>query len=184
MVRTETAVDEHKYPWWQVFLGVWHQYPAKERKDILSVDVIDRSYDPKLGILTSTKLYISKRSGVPGWLKKMARTSYYEYSREEIKIDIVNKTMTTKLILLSWKPVIKDYTLTRLYTPSTANPLWTARQTTFHCDVKKSVGWLLEPFIHNKHKRSIPDSRISLATSINRMLEKFPSLNDPFNNNK
>lgn len=176
MVRTENAQDEHKYPWWQVFLGVLHQYPAKERKDILSVDTIDRSYDPERGILRTTKLYISKRE-VPAWVQKIAKIPYYEYSREEVKIDIINKTMETKLVLLNWKSFIKDYTLTRYYVQSASNPGWIARQTRFHCDAAmKKIGWMVEKVVYNSHQHGIPTSRISLATSINSLLERFPCL--------
>ena len=47
-----------RHSWEDISLASWKKYPSENRPDVLSVDLIDRHFDPETGILTSTRLVI------------------------------------------------------------------------------------------------------------------------------
>merc|ERR1711907_300087 len=64
--KTIHHVFEHN--WEDVSLASWHKYPSEDRPDVLSVDLVDRKFDPETGVLTATRLVIMQ-DGVPKILK-------------------------------------------------------------------------------------------------------------------
>lgn len=60
--------DSH--PWALVNQGIWRKYPNRECSHVISVDVLDRSIDPKTGILRTERV-LGVRQKVPLWVLKV-----------------------------------------------------------------------------------------------------------------
>jgi hypothetical protein len=97
----DTLYHTFHHPWNQISLASWRKYPNPNRPDVLSVDLINKHFDPATGILTSTRL-ITTHVRLPSFLE-----SFYSnpivYCVEESYVDPRNQTMrlVSKNITLS-----------------------------------------------------------------------------------
>ncbi len=75
-------------------MASWRKYPNPGRPDVLSVDIINKRFDPETGVLYATRL-ITTHVRLPSFLE-----SFYDnptvYCVEESVVDPRNKTMTLK----------------------------------------------------------------------------------------
>jgi hypothetical protein len=67
MPLTASLNHTFAHSWSEISLAYWLKYPSPERPDVLSVDLIDREFDPETGIL-SAKRIITSRLPFPAWL--------------------------------------------------------------------------------------------------------------------
>ena len=95
MPITITLSHTFQHSWESVSLAYWLKYPSPERPDVLSVDLIDRHFDPETGILTAKRL-ITSRLPFPSWLVKVVPWDLNSdcLALEEAIIDPSQKSMT------------------------------------------------------------------------------------------
>lgn len=60
----------HSHQWSHVVIGMWHKYPNPHCAHVLTVDTVDRSVDPKTGIIRTERILGCKQK-MPGWIIKV-----------------------------------------------------------------------------------------------------------------
>src|SRR3989338_5530457 len=70
MPETTKLTHMFDHTWASISLAYWLKYPSPERPDVLSVDLIDRHFDPDTGVLTAKRM-ITSRLPFPSWLQKI-----------------------------------------------------------------------------------------------------------------
>eukprot|EP01120_Amphizonella_sp_Union-15-10_P005257 TRINITY_DN159_c0_g1_i1.p1 TRINITY_DN159_c0_g1~~TRINITY_DN159_c0_g1_i1.p1 ORF type:complete len:307 (+),score=62.55 TRINITY_DN159_c0_g1_i1:131-1051(+) len=111
------------HSWKDVFLASWKKYPSHRRPDILSIDLINKEFDPEAQVLTTTRI-VSIKSNMPAWLQPILGGSMCWFL-EEARIDMKNNTMTLLSKNLSFETLIRmDEGI--IYKPLKANPAWTS----------------------------------------------------------
>lgn len=78
------------HPWSTVSLASWKKYPSTQQPEIVSIDLIDKHYDPDHGILRSKRVAVVYPQ-LPFWLQ------FYQHPIifiEESIVDVPNQTMT------------------------------------------------------------------------------------------
>ena len=58
------------YQWSQAALAVWHKYPNPFAPHVVSMDVVDRTYDERTGLLRVERI-LGVRQGAPTWAVKV-----------------------------------------------------------------------------------------------------------------
>ena len=58
------------HPWSHVVIGMWHKYPNSKCTHVVSIDTIDRSVDPKTGIIRTERVLGCKQKA-PLWIVKV-----------------------------------------------------------------------------------------------------------------
>lgn len=58
------------YQWSQTALAVWHKYPNPFAPHVVSMDVVDRTYDERTGLLRVERI-LGVRQGAPTWAVKV-----------------------------------------------------------------------------------------------------------------
>ena len=58
------------HPWSHVVIGMWHKYPNSKCTHVISIDTIDRSVDPKTGIIRTERVLGCKQRA-PLWIVKV-----------------------------------------------------------------------------------------------------------------
>ena len=58
------------HPWSHVVIGMWHKYPNSKCTHVVSIDTIDRSVDPKTGIIRTERVLGCKQKA-PMWIVKV-----------------------------------------------------------------------------------------------------------------
>lgn len=111
-----------KYNWKDVFLASWLKYPSNLRPDIISVDIINKEFDPLTGILTSTRLFIAEKS-IPFIFRAILPSSRMIFV-EESKMDPKEKKMRLYSENISFESTLKTQEICT-YTESKENSEWT-----------------------------------------------------------
>ena len=62
------------HPWSHVVIGMWHKYPNSKCTHVISIDTIDRSVDPKTGIIRTERVLGCKQRA-PLWIVKVRHPS-------------------------------------------------------------------------------------------------------------
>jgi PRELI-like family len=83
-----------KYPWRDISHASWRKYPNATRPDVLSVDIIDRHFDPETGIFTATRL-LTTDPKFPSWMSPFC-SNVHMYCLEETVVDPRNQTMVLR----------------------------------------------------------------------------------------
>merc|ERR1712137_1521783 len=58
MPKYENVKHTFEHSWNDISLASWKKYPTETRPDVLSVDLVERNFDPETGILTATRVVI------------------------------------------------------------------------------------------------------------------------------
>lgn len=58
------------HPWSHVVIGMWHKYPNPHCSHVVTIDVLDRSVDPKTGIIRTERVLGCKQKA-PMWIVKV-----------------------------------------------------------------------------------------------------------------
>ena len=58
------------HSWAHVIIGMWHKYPNPHCSHVVTVDVVDRSVDPRTGIIRTERILGCKQRA-PGWIVKV-----------------------------------------------------------------------------------------------------------------
>ncbi|SAM81347.1 related to protein involved in intramitochondrial protein sorting [Ustilago bromivora] len=115
MPQTFFQEQEFAYPWHQTANAVWNKYPNPHADHVVSVDVLDQSFDPNSGQLRTERI-IGVRQGAPGWLVRLVGASEDTYVREIVMVNPWTKQfqMTSTNLSLSQYMLVKEYIT---YTP-------------------------------------------------------------------
>lgn len=70
----DNADSFNRHPWSHVVIGMWHKYPNSKCTHVVSVDVLDRSVDPKTGIIRTERVLGCKQK-TPLWIVKVCYAS-------------------------------------------------------------------------------------------------------------
>lgn len=65
-----TWMSVTRHPWSHVVIGMWHKYPNPKCSHVVSIDVVDRSVDPKTGIIRTERILGCKQKA-PSWIVKV-----------------------------------------------------------------------------------------------------------------
>ncbi|KAI8916032.1 PRELI-like family-domain-containing protein [Gorgonomyces haynaldii] len=85
----------YNHHWDKVTAAIWLKYqpPNPFSTHVLSADVIDRTFDPKTGILTTTRLVLKKnRVPIPQWAQYII-SSQNAYVLEQSTVNVKTKEM-------------------------------------------------------------------------------------------
>lgn len=63
-------VSSSSHPWSHVVIGMWHKYPNPKCTHVVSIDTLDRSVDPKTGIIRTERVLGCKQKA-PLWIVKV-----------------------------------------------------------------------------------------------------------------
>jgi len=111
----------YDHPWTHVQLGIWRKYPNPHCSHVLTVDVLDRSVDPKSGIVRTERILGCKQKA-PRWILKLMGGSEDAFVREVTFVDPI----TQQTSIVSTNMSMSQYLtcLERIsYTPSPTAPL-------------------------------------------------------------
>jgi len=111
-----------RHSWRDVFLASWKKYPCPSRPDILSIDIVNKNFDPERQVLTTTRL-VTLKSTAPSWLQPVLGGSLCWFVEEAV-IDIKNQKMVLYSKNINFKSLFSlEESCT--YVPSSENPDWT-----------------------------------------------------------
>ncbi|THH02516.1 hypothetical protein EW026_g336 [Hermanssonia centrifuga] len=96
------------HPWSHVVIGMWHKYPNPHCTHVVTIDVVDRSVDPKTGIIRTERVLGCKQKA-PGWIVKVFGGSDDAFVREISFIDPATQTATITSVNLSLSQVATCY---------------------------------------------------------------------------
>jgi len=135
MVYFLDQTHTYDHPWALVNQGIWRKYPNRECAHVISVDVIDRSIDPKTGVLRTERI-LGVRQKAPLWALKLLGGSEHAFVREVSFVDPSTKrtTLTSENLSLSQYVAVLEQIS---YTPSEKFP---QTQTNFYQSVSISAG--------------------------------------------
>jgi len=111
----------YDHPWALVNLGIWRKYPNKQCAHVISVDVLDRTIDPKTGIIRTERI-LGVRQKAPLWVLKLLGGSEHAFVREISFVDPAARRTTLTSVNLSlsqYVTVLEQIS----YTPSHTHPL-------------------------------------------------------------
>ncbi|KDQ54863.1 hypothetical protein JAAARDRAFT_37976 [Jaapia argillacea MUCL 33604] len=94
--------QSHSYdhPWSRVVIGMWHKYPNPHCSHVMSVDVIDRSVDPRTGVIRTERILGCKQK-TPIWVVKLFGGSEDAFVREVSFVDPTTQETTMTSVNLS-----------------------------------------------------------------------------------
>lgn len=168
-----------RYEWQAVSLASWKKYPNPERPDVLSVDIIDKKFDPETGTLTARRVVIMKDRRLPRILQPIFGGGYCICVEDSV-VDPINKKMVLQARNVTFQNVASiDETCT--YTVSPLNKLHThleqeAKVTAFPFGVKGSI----EKFLGDKFKTNAVAGRKIMDKAIERVLDEYHEAYDKF----
>ncbi|KAI9314601.1 protein MSF1 [Dichotomocladium elegans] len=116
---------EYNYEWSLVSAAQWQKYPNEHCPHVQHVDVLNRTIDPKTGILTTERL-ITVKQNVPALIMKvlLGSNGSEQYVREISIIDPKEKTLTmtsqnltmSNLLSVNEKIIYKEHPLDKAKT--------------------------------------------------------------------
>jgi len=118
-----TLLHTFKHSWHECTLASWMKYPNPDRPDVLSVDLINKDYDEKTGILRATRL-IMMDSWIPSWIRFLTGGSNVCFFLEESITDPVNKRLILRGKNFSFSQIV-SMEETCVYTQSEESDEWT-----------------------------------------------------------
>ncbi|KAJ7462799.1 PRELI-like family-domain-containing protein [Mycena galericulata] len=90
----------YEHPWSHVVIGMWHKYPNPKCSHVISIDVLDRTVDPKTGIIRTERILGCKQK-TPGWIVKFFGGSEDAFVREISFVDPATQNATITSVNLS-----------------------------------------------------------------------------------
>jgi len=110
------------YPWANVSIANWRKYGAwnTQSTHVVAVDTLNRSVDPRTGILRTERLITCKQN-VPRWLMKIVGGTEESYVREVSEVDPQQQTVTLRSMNLTCSNIISVQE-TVVYSPDPSSP--------------------------------------------------------------
>ncbi|KAG5648254.1 hypothetical protein DXG03_006212 [Asterophora parasitica] len=146
----------YEHPWSHVVIGMWHKYPNSKCSHVISIDTIDRSVDPKTGIIRTERVLGCKQK-TPTWIVKLFGGSEDAFVREISFIDpsTQNATITSVNLSLSQFATcferIQYSPMSHSRTHFTQTAEIQARMTLWRTAADGLERWLVQRFEQNAH---------------------------------
>lgn len=93
-------VYNYDHPWSHVVIGMWHKYPNPKCSHVISIDVLDRSVDPRTGVIRTERILGCKQKA-PGWIVKLFGGSEDAFVREISFVDPRNQRASISSVNMS-----------------------------------------------------------------------------------
>ncbi|KAI0047813.1 MSF1-domain-containing protein [Auriscalpium vulgare] len=90
----------YDHSWARVIIGMWHKYPNPHCSHVVTVDVVDRSVDPRTGVIRTERILGCKQR-TPVWIVKLFGGSEDAFVREISFIDPSTQTATISSVNLT-----------------------------------------------------------------------------------
>jgi len=169
MPLTEHITHTFEHSWQDISLASWKKYPSDNRPDVLSVDLVDRHFDPETGLLTATRLVIMEDK-LPKFLQPIFGNNQCICVEKSI-VDPKNKRMVLHSQNISFEKIvtIKE---SCIYTQNPDNPECTdfVQTATVHA-YPFGVAGNIERFLCNKFVRNAPLGREIMETTVQSVKE-------------
>ncbi|KAI0706050.1 MSF1-domain-containing protein [Cytidiella melzeri] len=144
----------YEHPWSHVVIGMWHKYPNPHCSHVVTVDVLDRSVNPKTGIIRTERILGCKQKA-PVWIVKLFGGTEDAFVREISFVDPATQTTTITSVNLTLSDFATCYESIR-YSPAPNNrTAFTqtaeiqARMALWRSVADKLEGWLAQRFEQN-----------------------------------
>ncbi|KAF9523593.1 PRELI-like family-domain-containing protein [Crepidotus variabilis] len=111
----------YEHPWHHVVIGMWHKYPNSKCTHVVSIDTLDRTVDPKTGIIRTERLMGCKQKA-PAWIVKFFGGSEDAFVREISFVDPSTQNVQITSVNLSLSQFATCYEQIH-YSPNPHNPL-------------------------------------------------------------
>ncbi|KAF8321757.1 MSF1-domain-containing protein [Clavulina sp. PMI_390] len=166
----------YEHPWSLVNQGIWRKYPNRQCAHVISVDVLDRSVDPKTGIIRTERI-LGVKQKAPAWVLKLLGGSEDAFVREVSFVDPRTQRTTLTSVNLSlsqYLAVVENIS----YTPSSSAPL---ARTNFYQSVSikagsamwRSLGGNLERWSAQRFFENASKGRQGLEEVLTRLWEEL-----------
>ncbi|KAJ7785878.1 PRELI-like family-domain-containing protein [Mycena metata] len=146
----------YEHPWSHVVVGMWHKYPNPKCSHVVSIDVLDRTVDPKTGIIRTERVLGCKQK-TPGWIVKIFGGSEDAFVREISFIDPTTQNATITSVNLSLSQFATCFERIH-YSPAPNNRTSftqtaeiQARMTLWRTAADGLEKWLVQRFEQNAH---------------------------------
>ncbi|KAJ7275464.1 PRELI-like family-domain-containing protein [Mycena haematopus] len=84
----------YEHPWAHVVIGMWHKYPNPKCSHVVSIDVLDRTVDPKTGVIRTERILGCKQK-TPGWILALfGGNSFVDPATQNATITSVNLSLS------------------------------------------------------------------------------------------
>ncbi|TFK76773.1 MSF1-domain-containing protein [Pluteus cervinus] len=146
----------YEHSWSHVVIGMWHKYPNPRCTHVVSVDVLDRSVDPKTGIIRTERILGCKQKA-PIWIVKLFGGSEDAFVREISFIDPATQNATITSVNLSLSQFATCFEEIRYLPVSGDRTSFTqtaeiqARMTCWRSAADGLEKWLVKRFEQNAH---------------------------------
>jgi len=90
----------YEHSWSHVVIGMWHKYPNPHCSHVVTIDTLDRTVDPKTGIIRTERILGCKQK-TPTWIVKLFGGSEDAFVREISFIDPAKQNATITSVNLS-----------------------------------------------------------------------------------
>mmetsp|Transcript_174 Transcript_174/g.597 ORF Transcript_174/g.597 Transcript_174/m.597 type:complete len:241 (-) Transcript_174:60-782(-) len=179
MVVAESLSHTFPYEWEDVSLASWKKYPNPERPDVLSVDIIDRKFDPATGQLTARRVVIMKDRRLPRILQPIFGGGYCICVEDSV-VDPVNKKMVLQARNVTFQNIASieetcTYTVSA-HSAAHTNLVQEAKVTAFPFGVKGTI----EKFLGDKFKSNAVAGRKIMDKAIERVMDEYKEAYDKF----
>jgi hypothetical protein len=175
MVHFFSQMFNYDHPWQHVNLGIWQKYPNPHCAHVVSVDVIDRTVDPKTGIIRTERVLGCKQAA-PRWVVKLLGGSEDAFVREISFVDPSTQTTTVTSVNLSLSQYVTILEcISYEPSPSDPNTRTVFRQTAeiqARMSVWKSVGNQLEKFCSQRFGDNAKLGRDGLEHTLRLLWER------------
>lgn len=152
--------------------AVWNKYPNPHADHVVSVDVIDQSFDRASGQLRTERI-LGIRQGAPGWLVRLVGASEDTYVREVVMVDPITKKFemsSTNLSLTNFMLVKEYITYTpRIGTQSTVFKQIADINATGFTGILASAGRKVEEWSFNRYGDNAGKGRSGLQSVLDAL---------------
>jgi len=153
--------------WDNVSYASWIKYPNPSRPDIISVDILNKKFDPEKGTLMATRLVFMKEK-----LPKLMASVFgpgYCICVEDSFVDAKNKKMILKSENVSYGNIlsIKE---TCTYTQNNQDPNFTDYKQEIKCEAFPfGIAGTIEKFVGHKVTSNAEKGKLIMETAINKV---------------
>jgi len=161
----------YDHPWSHVVIGMWHKYPNPHCSHVKSVDVVERSVDPKTGVIRTERI-IGCTQKAPLWIIKLFGGSDDAFVREVSFVDPATQNATITSVNMSLSQVATCNEFIR-YSPTSSGR--TAFEQTAEIQARvalwRSVSDKLEGFLAQRFEQNAQLGKIGFSDVLRNLWE-------------
>ncbi|EGO02709.1 hypothetical protein SERLA73DRAFT_84467 [Serpula lacrymans var. lacrymans S7.3] len=147
---------QYQHPWSHVVIGMWHKYPNPHCTHVVTVDVVDRTVDPRTGIIRTERVLGCKQKA-PIWIVKLFGGSQDAFVREISFVDPSSQDVTITSVNLSLSQFATCFERIRYAPAAGGHTAFTqtaeiqARMALWRSAADRLENWLVQRFEQNAH---------------------------------